>query len=145
MTDAAPTLTCEQIESMPAGRELDALVAERLFGGVQVNPCWYWFRGGVAPEVPDFHIAEAVLAPLFAGPDFSIDIEAAWLVVDGLRKDGRQNMLNLNSTVKEGVWSWWCTLYPVTGGCVDGPYSETAPLAICRAALLSTLETEDGP
>ena len=104
---------------MPAGREMDALLAEKVMGwGIEVNPI---FEGGIGLQVsPGTTKAIAMFAP-------STDIAAAWEVLNKLtHKEPCINYLN-------DLWN------PVGWHChIDGHHAEgcdTAPLAICRCAL----------
>jgi hypothetical protein len=98
------------------------------------------------PEL-DAHIAEQVMGLKTAAkiPSYSTDIAAAWTVVETMiRKDGvyfgcphfkhkHQNLASLG--YPEGTECWYCVLNTKQLNkvvlCAD-----TAPLAICRAALL---------
>lgn len=102
---------------IPAGLELDALIAEKATGITRNRPI----------------------------PPYSTDIAAAWTVVETMiRKDGvyfgcphfkhkHQSLASLG--YPEGTECWYCVLNTKLLNkvvlCAD-----TAPLAICRAALL---------
>lgn len=62
------------IDTMPAGRELDALVAERVMG-------WKLFASEPGYGRPPHQIT-LVLTPI---PHYSTDIAAAWIIVEKLR------------------------------------------------------------
>ena len=103
--------------TIPAGPELDALIAGKVMEGARDRPI----------------------------PPYSTDIAAAWTVVETMiRKDGvyfgcphfkhkHQNLASLG--YPEGTECWYCVLNTKLLNkvvlCAD-----TAPLAICRAALL---------
>lgn len=53
-------------------RELDAAIAEQIFGGPERNVQWYWWKS----STPSLDINP----PLYAGPHFSSDIAAAMQV-----------------------------------------------------------------
>ena len=99
---------------MKAGRELDALIAEKVMGWrLQAEPYTCW-------NLPDGD-------QRIYTPNFSTDIAAAWRVVEKMRSpDFRLN--------REG--DWVCCFGGTVAFCGDG---DTAALAICRAAL-ATLE-----
>lgn len=61
-------------------RALDALVAEKIFGGPQRNVQWYWWKNSTPPLAID--------PPLYAGPHFSSDIAAAWQLIEHLAAQG---------------------------------------------------------
>lgn len=109
---------------MKPGRELDALVAEKVMGiklptALIYRPC----------DVPDPKVLDDIILP-----HFSTDIAAAWEVVEKM-KSFQLNLSNGNGywacffkdNTKNGEWS--C---PTT---ITYESAETAPLAICLAAL----------
>jgi hypothetical protein len=116
-------LTREQIESMPAGREMDALVAQHVMG-------WRPHFRNTAFYVSADHAESLMGRPLATVGKWhpSTDIAAAWEVVDqqqgGLRFELRRR--------PDG--GFWCSF-----GEEMSAEAESAPLAICRAALLSRL------
>jgi hypothetical protein len=107
-------------KTVPASPELDALIAEKVVGITHDRPI----------------------------PPYSTDIAAAWTVVETMiRKDGvyfgaphfkhkHQNLASLG--YPEGTECWYCVLNTKQLNkvvlCAD-----TAPLAICRTALLWAL------
>ena len=109
------TLTRESILAMEAGAEMDALVAERVMGfDTHKYPCGASFW-------PSKEIADA------------------WRVVE--KVSGKDRLFNVKyasgvGALAQVVWrdeSLDC-------GCMIEEEAPTAPLAICRAALLATLE-----
>ena len=141
------TMTRDEILAMEAGRELDALVAERVMGlDVVMNPesamcVGCRVSGGGAWVVIEYDYHEwghKVVRPL----PYSTDIAAAWEVVEKLEADGigRLELVRLG-------WDWnrvWRATFfstALTEG-VTGK-ADTAPLAICLAALLAAMEAED--
>lgn len=121
-----PTLTREAVEKMAPGREMDCLVAERVMGWrVQYSP--YRFPDGEYEDAGDFQP--------------STDIAAAWEVVEKMRGTvcapgapyaGGEYHNN------EDDGPMWDAEFPCADYSVNAR-ALTAPLAICRAALLSTL------
>lgn len=141
-------------EELPAGRELDALVAERLFK-------WRWFNVvGVAVLVPPrveedwlqrpslytpidgsnglerehidcvrFHDSSKGGNQILEFPHFSTDIAAAWLVVEELHR--RQLAVEIHYAYWNSPYVKIRTMAETVGDAV----TETVPLAICRAAL----------
>lgn len=109
---------------MKPGRELDALVAEKVMGyHVEVHHP----MGLVLPEPYISRAGALVLCPAY-----STDIAAAWGVMDRLKADKDNYFIEL-------IWdydNWYC---PVTTHSVDKQKLLTgwssAPLAICLAAL----------
>ena len=138
---------------LPAGRALDAEVAETALGFrvERIRPAWYgrevlcFYRPG-SPEMAYSYDDNACNAMMFrngvddsAGyalplPRYHDDTAEAFTVLEALRADGRIIM----ASVSVGENGWWCALYPPLGyGCnsVESEYCETAALAICRASL----------
>jgi hypothetical protein len=120
-------MTREQIEQMPAGREMDTLIAERVLGWTfhpssfeQAEPS-EWRKDGrkiwAAPFTPSVNIAAAweVFDPMHVPLEKSQ--EGTWLVYRPERKG------------ETGEW---------LGITILGR-ADTAPLAICRAALILAL------
>ena len=112
------------MQNMRAGRELDALVAEKVMGWTNTREqAFEVTRGqlvliGVSPDGDD-------LAPV---PEFSTDIGAAWSVVERMVRDGH------NVELKYTANGWQCV---VEWHFEESPFAlaDEAPLAICRAAL----------
>jgi hypothetical protein len=126
--------------SLTAGRELDAMVAEKVMG-------WQRELGSFAgtqtwhPEVvslvrpsPSGYRRHPTTGDLtyFGGiPSYSTDISAAWLIVERMR--GLGWLMLLDDCDPFGFRCVWQTTSPdLTDVVGDGA---TAPLAICRAAL----------
>ena len=119
-------VTREDVLSL-SGRELDAAVAERVLG---------WKRG-------DLRCGDMPWYPPGTGrylgggrmdlPEFSTDISAAWEVVEHLATPDEA----LTITYAKGTWV-------VAVGSVEvSATSESAPEAICRAALLAALKRSE--
>ena len=126
-----------RLDSVTAGREMDALIAEKVMG---LKPCTKWVQaaGGSLSQI---HISTNCDVP---PPDecydvqgawikkYSTSIEAAWEVFERIESTSR-NLHQYGESKKE----WGCGFY----GNGDPPneiahsYAPTAPLAICRAAL----------
>lgn len=112
-----------------AGRELDALVAEKVMGWkpcvTQDHPGWVYFDSGAGGGK--------------IAPAFSTDIAAAWEVVEKLSPRYAIRILN---DATPGP-SWCCEMAHGYGNDIEVE-AETAPLAICRAAL-EAIEVRGGP
>jgi hypothetical protein len=105
---------------MQAGRELDALIAEKVMGYVPPRP------GTVGYDMKDL--------PRNRVPHYSTDIAAAWQVVEKLNllskmKDG---CLYFDPSLNKWVISEWSGGREFAEGSVE---ADTAPHAICLAAL----------
>lgn len=107
-------------------RELDAKVAVEVMGWVKPDPAYHeWIRlGEKAPGATTDDI-----------PRYSADIRLAWLVVEKVVADGMTVILNR----LDGNDHW--TFCIGEGDAVNGEIAEaegeTAPQAICRAAILA--------
>lgn len=126
------TLTREAIMALEAGPEIDALVAERVMGwtfGCTPDPEGDWASWN-EPRPDDPTRQREVKC---AGWSPSTDIAAAWEVVEKMRPTH--------------VGSLWTGIDEGHNACF-GMYeyeerwakADSMPLAICRAALLATLE-----
>lgn len=140
---SAPNVTLD------AGRELDALVAEKVIG-------WQW--SGPTPPSGSFLNTDrgfpAVYLPLDSAvptytshlPNYSTDIAAAWHLVDALHEQDMNLMLEQCDSdcvvygesphsdevvARAGQWAAWFQT-EITKGRAGG---DTPALAICRAAL----------
>lgn len=112
----------KEILAMRAGPELNALVAERVMGwGIRRNAFGYWLGPGT--------INANTWSP-------SSDMSAVWEVVSKLRESHHLQL----KTEDEG-WAAKFGLVDPTDfqDMAEWSYDTTAPLVICRAALLTTL------
>jgi len=117
----------------PAGRDLDALVAEKVMGWTEVRLLSTTYDNSVWPVtvtgwvgIPPGETKEDDV------DEFSTDIAAAWLVVERLGAKARRWCIGRDD---EGA-AWvvrTCWMSPPDRE--DHGRGETAPLAICRAAL----------
>lgn len=119
------------IDTLPAGRELDALVAERAMGWTKVKVQTESEFGGASTFV--LYGTSPINQPWKRVPAYSTDIAATWEIAEKLgpmwlykttagkpsAAAGQLYACSLGSSVLEREWS----------------YGDTAPLAICRAAL----------
>jgi hypothetical protein len=121
------------VHKIPAGRELDWLVAEKVMGIQKVEFDALW-----GPEYK-----------------FSTEMVDAWKVVEKLKEDGCE----IHLAIHKKPFLYWCTIYWGGKNWSDpnkkinhsmrrkrydnddyhcwASYVETMPLAICRAALIS--------
>jgi len=136
-------------DEFEAGHEIDVLVAEIVMGWILGTERITRPDGGSfnAPLLTDWHDPNYRAYSL---PPYSTDIEAAWLVVERVQQS--HGMLSVSWSegnhyyCEEGTDDdptpvhrctpvWWCVIYPKQGLAFEGPWSHSAPLAICRAAL----------
>lgn len=126
--------------TLPAGRDLDAIIAEGIMGWTDCDPAkrveeletgeLVGIGEGTAPGkwFPKFKARQLI-------PAYSTDIAAAWTVVEYWKAKHHEVCLEHEGCPTE-LWDF--TIYK---GGVFGPFraaGETAPLAICRAALMAT-------
>jgi hypothetical protein len=118
-------MTRDEILNMPAGREMDALVAEKVFGRKTA-----WFSGPGGPVITGGTMAKvSTWTPI---KPYSTDIAAAWEVVEKMISNGWRFYLRAVGTYFEVEFQ--------KGGS-DGIHTgyidaETFPLAVGRAAIL---------
>jgi len=142
-------MTKEEIMAMPAGREMDALVAEKVMGADLAKLWWFDDEEDVCLGLCYFHIDEARNCGWLDNgksadecresrtyreicPAYSTDIAAAWEV---FKFFGVQGAVYFSGT------DWWCEIQPEVGGeYAKSPEEVSAPLAICRAALLALMQ-----
>lgn len=138
-------------ETREAGRELDSIIAQRLFGyrwwENSANGCCYllsesprrsrneatnaiWTECRVRPSDYESRWYDGGL------PRYSTDVGSAWLVVEKMREDGFYPNVFVDDTgeVSEPV-AWFCECDPNWRAEAFTSRASTAPLAICIAAL----------
>ena len=113
-------MTKDEIRNMPAGREMDELIAHKIMGYIDGKKTHqtakgYWWS--------TTHI-----------PNYSSGISSSWEVVD--------EFYSMTLDKYSNGAEWICYIVGERDGKnTDGnSTADTAPLAICRAALLTTLE-----
>jgi hypothetical protein len=108
-------MTSDEILNMPAGLHLDALITTRIF-------CVDGFWHGQKP--------------------YSLDISAAWEIVEKFVSQGYKFHIYRygNWNKKNGKRCWQAYMGDPQLNLFPYANADTAPLAICRAALLTTLE-----
>lgn len=118
------------IDEMQAGREMDALVAEKVMGWTtrfaklcDYEPLRVWSNGAVTYYDDDL-------------PRFSTYIAAAWMVVEKFKADGAMFSLDFGNG-KNGFSCYIRMNEKDKSGHSNEAFAtaDTAPLAICRAAL----------
>ena len=111
-----------------ANRHTDALIAAKV---LRLAPC---------PDVPGTFYPPRALANLSPIPSpprrYSTDIGAAWQVVEDLIGAGYQVGVFITPVAQRSSGMWTCAIADGNGGAKAA--AETAPLAICRAALSLT-------
>lgn len=133
-------MTRDEILNMPAGYEMNKLIAEHIFGmWIEENHGmaggFYWVGNGV--QFGDMRVQNV--------PDYSTDISAAWEVYEKIISDCKSNngepdffMLNAYQACPERGWYIAKIWAHYDGDIVEFELTApSAPLAICRAALLA--------
>ncbi len=131
-----------RIDEMPAGRECDALVAEKVMG--------YTLSELSLPAYPKYKLFD-IESGEFSGyvkevPHYSTDIAAAWQVVEQVTKtqcDDTGSFYVFKIVKKHHKWCTyikhplWSGIHSELGKNYEmyQAYADTAPLAICRCAL----------
>ena len=116
-----------------AGRELDERVAAEVMGWTFVT-----FPDGVCPEVKHWHREDGEHVAL---PGFSTSIAAAWRVVEKLNGAGFSVYVGKSPTAQTWDVRGWKEARAGSReheGSHFIEHADTAPLAICLAALAST-------
>lgn len=133
------------IYDMPAGAELDKLIAIKIFGWKPFRPCdvklhafdasmyghsedWYVIVSGKPPRT---HMIDAMMLPYF-----SRNIDAAWQVVEKMK------LLGFWFSTDRRSETWDVTFENVETCREFDASANTAPLAISRAALAACGVTE---
>lgn len=118
------------------GRELDALVAERVMGWEQHD--FHHVGDFVRPDAwrrfaENGHFAHHIQPHEWMRwqdvPAYSTDIAAAWQVVEKMKAEGYEACIDSDS---DGDWS---VIFTMNGEGIWCSVKKDAPLAICRAAL----------
>src|SRR5687768_7998759 len=117
-------MTRDEILKMSAGREMDALIAEKVMGH-EVNRDVTMFAGGKTSKEP-YSEGFTTLG------HYSTNIADAWRVVEKLDTSfSLARAWSLDDPKWRG-YSFWIG----NGGNAISSLAETAPLAICRAVLI---------
>ena len=135
-------MTREEIQNMSAGREMDALIAEKIFG-------WSWNGNFLLP--PSDHPASVNHwcaewdddgRPHWL-PNYSTDLTTAWEVVEKIGEWRGFEFLMRRYCMSEKQWQagWFEDGYDGYETRVSAE-SELPALSICRAALLAVMEAE---
>ena len=145
-------LTAEAIDSMPAGREMDALVAEHVIGwklehfwpvsdmrSDRSKPCdrWQTPLGIEALDGPSFYSTAIVPAMAAADlfPEFRLR-RVHWADMLRHMTDSGEQVAGTHGEAGNYANGWWAA------ATTDGELlsiAETASLAICRATLIAKL------
>lgn len=117
-------MTRDEILNMPAGRKMDALIDEYVFKRQVV-----WERG--SPFIYLLGYRESVYP-------YSKNITSVWDVVEKMGSVDDLHDVDLRTSIR----GWVCVIFNSFESFEVN--AETAPLAICRAALLATIPLKSG-
>jgi hypothetical protein len=120
-------MTRDEILNMPAGKEMDALIAEKVMGWHRHGSSWHDDAGYCA------YNEQETWEPHF---EPSRKIEDAWEVVEKLCNETGCDVVKVckrDPELLRGEWS--CNF-----GRGFEAFGDTATLAICRAALMAVME-----
>jgi len=142
------------MSQLEAGRELDALVAERVMGDIAwdyvIEGCSRCGREFATVADAEAHRANSryLVGPIVlhsSVPAYSTDMNDAWRVVEKMREQQDVRFVNLQMTVYSYSRTYatfdskaWYDYTPETWAEGNGEYA--TPLAICRAALMAISE-----
>ena len=132
-------MTHAEIDALPAGRELNALVAEKVFDSKEPDtviplhaPDSWWMAyhsGSLVSGDGIWRIRPSNQTNAGWDPKpYSTDIAAVWEVVEKLHQDYHDIQLE-NDCEEHTEDVWFVQIMPIRAK------APTAPLAICRAAL----------
>ncbi len=114
---------------MKPGRELDALVAEKVMGSVPCDDWHVWGYALTGAEWMSGNCGHAKCYPREEPVRYSEYISAAWQVLEKVCENGARFLLGGPG---DNLSRWQCTFHnptPIIG------WGDTAPHAICLAAL----------
>lgn len=149
-------MTRDEIEKLQATRETDALIGKEVFGlDVRMAKSWEGdlslFGGGKVTFVGEFTderewVEEGDYYFVADGrnhllPEYTREIAAAWKVVEKMGESGYLWTVQNDSQIRRDSNSILCAFY--LGPSVYASRCGTAPLTICRAALLAVMENQE--
>lgn len=120
-------MTREEILALSPGRELDALVAEKVMGWEKDFQCWKDESGRI----------RTIEATSFGSFEPSTDISAAWEVVEKMGKKEFTFHAESTGDLKE------VRFMNSDKGIFGEGYSYSMPLSICKAALLAVMDKDE--
>lgn len=135
-------MTSTDVRGEEAGRELDAEIAEKVMGcnvfrsrgNEEIPADVFCHCDGTAHMYSWFDRDCSITPPMLAF--YSTDIAAAWLVVEKAIDRGLDVRVEADWTAADVAYH--CHIYDSRSGDIEADaWEATAPLAICRAALLA--------
>ena len=120
---------------MKPGRELDALIAEKVMG-IDLSEVPPPEAGSILPHEYWKQFHKGVGSPRMIPKPYSTSIEAAWLVVDSFAKEDEISISHMYKAHKdESTTNYWECFIETDGEKRLIAEAQTAPHAICLAAL----------
>ena len=127
----------DEIFNMPAGREMDRLIAEKVMGlsvydGERKIVRYEGFHGQHKRTytIPEIYVRVSGVAN-YSCDSYSTDIKYAWKVVEKVGSIDELHDVDIRTSIR----GWYCIVFNSFDSFEAN--AETAPLAICRAALLA--------
>lgn len=123
----------EDIISIPAGKKMNILIAEKV---MDKKPCEHWHMLRLEPwEFIHGVCGHETCYPINYPPHYSSNINAAWGVVEKIK----DIHITFDMFYRKNEQKWWVTTH-ASDNAKDYGIADTAPLAICRAALLAVMD-----
>jgi hypothetical protein len=144
-------MTRDEILNMSAGRKLDELIAQYVFGAQKhqwellpnTENTAYCSLCGTTVNKRVLNTDELVLCLPGSILNYSTNIVAAWEVFEWLSQYSVETAVRNDVVVGHESDGWcvsvWWFKDIQSSHAVEGVYADTAPLAICRAALLALM------
>jgi hypothetical protein len=127
------------MKELEAGPELDALIAEKVMGGTLIRCSLHGAKDG-PPNCRQVHWPGGRVGH---PPEYSTDIAAAWTVVERLASLNEDQFVRV-AALRHGKWSAIVATEHASSETILGrSAADSAPLAICRAALLALRPVAD--
>lgn len=127
------------IDTMPGGREMDALVAEKIMGWSGI--VCYAAEDDYSGIPPGCVVSQGIFwrPPVLY---YSTDIAAAWEVVEKLHSLGYWVRIRSAMDAKLQTRGWAVCIGKFWNREGFGDWAEIAPTAVCRAALKAVLDNQ---
>lgn len=129
-------MTRDEILKMPAGREMDALIAEKVMGWKKIGKIHPDLKCDLIGENPHYFYPPDGEFDKWMDlvPHYSTDANDMLLVSDNLKSRGFNARIEIQSGAHVTIWKTDMTEY---GPEPINAKADSIPLAICRAALLA--------
>jgi len=133
----------EEILEMNAGSLIDTLIAEKVMGinlSLPLGENFVSHEMAMDAGYPEMEgQSMGVEWKFIEPPPFSTDIAAAWQVVMQLSKSAHRQFFQVIVCEKPWVLGAFCARW-ASGNLQQVAHADTAPLAICRVALLTVMD-----